>query len=36
MSLADARERCADANRLIGDGIDPVELKRLSDGRATS
>jgi hypothetical protein len=28
MSLADARDQCADANRLIGDGIDPVELKR--------
>jgi hypothetical protein len=28
MSLADARQQCANANRLIGDGVDPVELKR--------
>jgi hypothetical protein len=28
MSLADARQQCINANRLIGDGIDPVELKR--------
>lgn len=28
MSLADARQQCVNATRLIGDGIDPVEWKR--------
>jgi hypothetical protein len=28
LSLADARQQCIDANRLIRDGIDPVEWKR--------
>lgn len=28
LSLADARQHCIHANRLIGDGIDPVEWKR--------
>lgn len=28
MSLDDARQQCANTTRLIGDGIDPVELKR--------
>lgn len=28
ISLADVRQQCANTNRLIGDGIDPVELKR--------
>lgn len=28
LSLADARQQCVDANRLIGEGVDPIELKR--------
>jgi hypothetical protein len=28
MSLADARQQCVNATRLIADGIDPVEWKR--------
>jgi hypothetical protein len=28
LSLADARQQCLNANRLVSDGIDPVELKR--------
>lgn len=28
LSLADARQQCIDAHRLIRDGIDPVEWKR--------
>ena len=28
MSLADARQACANARQLIADGIDPVKLKR--------
>lgn len=34
MSLADARQQCIDANRLIGDGIDPVEWKRQQHRQA--
>ncbi|MFC6519271.1 Arm DNA-binding domain-containing protein [Undibacterium arcticum] len=28
MSLTNARQQCADAHRLIADGIDPIEQKR--------
>lgn len=29
MSLADARQQCVNANQLVSDGVNPVELKRL-------